>query len=227
MTRIYADPDREIKNLDEFTSLTFFNTDTLPADNSSYHRIVQTVNAVQQGPEAFSRTGKRITVRGLELRATIILPEHDLGADEEAWDRVRLLVVEDNQCNNAPYTIDKLIVKLLSIPPPAQDIFNTLSMYSVPGMERFKIWSDKTYELASSYSSLFAGGLNVSNATFSHLHDSFNIETQILFAKDDYDEMDPATRIEMISCNNLSIVVLSETKESFVDLNYRLLYTDD
>jgi len=108
----------------------------LPAANAAYLTNLGTLHQIAQGSNSFQREGRKIVIKGLELRHLFTLTSTNVPGDTSV--SARLITVLDKQANGAA--------------PIESDIFtlgpNKVSnLYNLDNAQRFSILSDETFEL--------------------------------------------------------------------------------
>lgn len=153
----------------------------------------QIVNPVPNGNLDFQRIGNTITCLSLQLKASITFPD--------STNRVRLLIIQDKQCNGAvPVQADFLTFPLNGIN----------SFINPDSRARFKIHHDKVY----------SGGAQGTVATAVNIYKKINCKTLYNNSTD---------IVSAITTNALYIVLLSDssiTPHPVLEGACRLRYTD-
>ncbi len=117
--------------------LKFFETDTDDAVVAASGVIVlDSANKIAQGATEVRRDGRKCTIRSLQHRFTLTLPEQDAVADPVASDNVRVVWYLDKQANGATAAIANIF---------SDADFH--SFYNLAEQSRFKILSEHEYNL--------------------------------------------------------------------------------
>jgi len=102
---------------------------------AAYITYLGTLNTVAQGAASSEREGRKVVIKGLELRHLFTLSSSAVAANTST--SVRLITVLDKQCNGAT--------------PSETDLFNvatnkTNNMYNLDNAQRFSILSYETMD---------------------------------------------------------------------------------
>lgn len=100
---------------------------------------VNCISAVAQGDGESERTGRRIVLKSLEIRGTIILPDRDAQAVMDVGKTVRFLVVLDKQTNAAQLNAEDVLTD--------NSLFDVNAMVNLEYRNRFTVLADKLFQL--------------------------------------------------------------------------------
>lgn len=193
----------------------FFADDTqLPG--TEHNKGVGTFVQVVQGPGVDQRVGNNIMVKAIELRGSISLPNVATpSADFPNWDRVRIIVFEDEQfnLNTGGNTTGKMMTAIGDDEEADPSLIPTNAFYNPDGFDRFNIMSDKVYTL--NYAMRTAD--NALGGVVTHVADKMHTHSRIKYiAKDG--------SANKIMSRNLSYRIFSETKIARVHLFVRVYF---
>nr|AUH21331.1 hypothetical protein [uncultured bacterium]AUH21337.1 hypothetical protein [uncultured bacterium]AUH21343.1 hypothetical protein [uncultured bacterium]AUH21349.1 hypothetical protein [uncultured bacterium] len=206
--------DKELKYIDTSWSHDF------QQPGAHYSALQQTLVPITSGKSGTNeRIGNTVFIKGIELRGTVIMPSHGFTADYQNWDRVRLLIFDNNSQNELPITAEDV---LDTFPvDQGNPVPSTLSFYNVNGFDKFTIWSDITYGvLSTSNIGTTSGDMG---AAMTHVSQAYNKSLQVKYSGPQSSDFD---QVDNITSNNLCILALSETGAATYNLNMRVYYTD-
>ncbi len=166
-----------------------------------------TVNIIPQGVTESQRVGRKCTIKQINWRFNIILPEKTAAGTPGPPDIVRLIMYLDKQCNGATATITDIL--------EANDFqsFNNLANSS-----RFKTLMDRRYELNYSGCGGVTGTVEQSAVTVS---DAFYMKCDIPI------EFSSTTgALGEIRSNNIGVLAMSETGVCLLGSKLRLRFSD-
>ena len=192
--------------------------------DEDYYHLSQTLVPLELGVKNGERVGRKVWIRGVELRGTIQIPRRVSTSDIPNWDRIRVILFVNRQQNEDPTKVDQLLDKAhVGLDGNNNPVYkeSTLSFYNTNSFRQFDIWSDKTYTLIAP--SLV--GDSVIGATVSHIHEATERGDVIHYSADKYPP--EGARLEsIIPSKNIQLIVLSETLSAAIRLNVRVYYTD-
>ncbi len=198
----FAGPNAEMK---------FHDLDIDDAVIASGGTIAQvTCVQIAEGNGESERIGRKLTVKRINWRYMITMPEQDAVADPAAPDSIRVILYLDKQANGATAAV-------LDIVETADfQTFNNLSNKS-----RFRILCDKKYEL--NYLTLSSDGAGVSSSNSTFLNDTFYKKCNIPI---EYDNSATTGVITSIRSNNIGVLLLGASNIAGFQSKMRIRYSD-
>ncbi len=176
--------------------------------NIAASAITATINIIGQGVTESTRVGRKCTIRRIQWRYQISLPEVDALGTPASGDTVRIILYKDKQANGATAN--------------ATDILEAAvwqSFRNLANSGRFDILMDKLHNI--NYMGLASDGAGVvSQAAVIHNYTFFkNCSIPI--------EFDNTTgAITEIRSNNIGVLLLSATQVAAFESGFRLRFSD-
>ncbi len=181
----------ELKFHDEVTQTTVATTGVL-LDNIP--------TGIVNGTGESERIGRQITGTRLNINGIFTLP----ASAANTSDVVRMMVVQDKQCNGAVFTTAQLL----------QIATNFLSYRNLENSKRFKVWLDKRYVLDSKMQTAAA----TTGAVTRYFKESINLRDMI------FEYSGTTGSISELKSNNLAVFFISEKGFTVVDMVSRMRY---
>ena len=186
--------------------LKFHDLDINDATIAANGTIAQaSVNIIAQGVTEVQRVGRKCTIRNINWRFNIRLPEGT--ASSTTSDTVRVMVYHDKQTNGAAAAVTDILET------DDYQSFNNLSNKS-----RFRTLMDRTYDLNTDLS---GDGTTVDSPRF-NINDSFFKKCNISI---EYDSTTGA--ITEQRSNNIGVLLLSKNGLCTFDSKMRVRYSDN
>lgn len=164
--------------------------------------VEATVNDVVQGVASDDRVGRKCTIRILDVRGQLTLPETTDRADTA--DRVRLVWFVDKQCNGVIATVLELL-----------ETASLDSFRNMPNEGRFDFLSDCTYDLNATCGGPLAFGKLIKGFEF-NCEMTLPIEFQ-----------GNSGLLETIRSNNIGFLMISRLGLASLTWHSRIRFTDD
>ncbi len=188
--------------------LKFFDVSLDDAVVSSAGTITDSINKIGQGVTEKTRIGRKCTVKSIQWRYHLDLPEIDAAADPAASGTVRVIMYIDKQCNGATATVTGIL-----------ETDNFQSFYNLANEGRFKVLLDRNHVL--NYLTLASDGAGVVSSGVVNKNYTFNKACNIPL------EFDSTTgAITEIRSNNIGILLLSNTGVIGFQSEIRLRFSD-
>lgn len=166
------------------------------------------VNLIAQGVTESQRVGRKCTIRSIQWRYKLSLPETDAVATPGAGDTVRTIVYLDKQCNGAAATAALIL-----------QADNYQSFMNVAEEGRFTILMDKVHSL--NYAGLASDGAGV--VSQAGVRRSFAWSKKCNIPLEFNDTTGALTEIRS---NNIGILMVGFTGVSALDSKIRLRFSD-
>jgi len=169
------------------------------------------LNAVPLGTDYFQRVGRKITMKSLHIKGTIV-PTQAVGADY-----LRVMIIYDAQCNKALPATNNLIL-LDANAAPATTSFSEINLNN---RERFKILRDKRF--ASPGCASTTVGLNLDQTMCMNINEFIKLKGLDTM----YDATNGGTAADITS-GSLFILLISTNTNNLWNFNFqtRLRYYD-
>ncbi len=185
--------------------LKFHDVDLDDATISAGGTITNSINLIAQGVTEVDRIGRKCTIRKINWRFTLDLP--NTAAVGNTADSVRVLMYLDKQANGATATVTDIL-----------ESANFHSFNNLANKSRFRTLMDRTYTLES-----MAGAGNGTSDSFSkaHIDDSFykDVNIPLEFSAG-------AGVIGEVRSNNIGVLLISLGGVSGFDSKIRLRFSD-
>ncbi len=179
---------------------------------SSTGTIDDTMCLIAQDVDSSARIGRRCTIRSIFWRWMIFLPEVDAAATASPPDVVRLMIVQDTQCNGVIFTPAEVLVSA------DFQAYNNLS-----NRNRFKILCDKSVSI--NYNTLASDNAGVvSSAQHQRIGSCYLKNVNITIT---YDNTAATGAIGTRRSNNIAIMCISQNGVARLGSVYRIRFTDD
>lgn len=189
----------EMKFLDTIEGLTIFGT--------SGTICAPSLNIVPQDDTQSGRTGRKITIRKIQIRGQAYLPNTLVAAT--TGDTLRMLVVLDQQANGANPTVAQIL-----------ESADTNAFYNMANSSRFRVLWDKKMVMNAT-----AGGAPTATASFGEVYKNIswfkacNIPIE-------YDATASTGALTTIRSNNLMVIGVSNEGIAQVGWTCRIRYSD-
>lgn len=186
--------------------LKFHDLDIDDATIAANGTIAQaSCNIIAQGVTEVQRVGRKCTIRSINWRFNIRLPEGV--ASSTTADTVRVMVYHDKQTNGAAATVTQIL-----------EADNYQSFNNLSNKSRFRTLMDRTYDLNTDLS---GDGTTVDSPRF-NINDSFYKKCNIPI------EFDATTgAITEQRSNNIGVLLLSKNGLCAFDSKMRVRYSDN
>ncbi len=172
--------------------------------------ITPTVNIIAQDVTESTRVGRKCTIRGIQWRYRLELPEYDAQATAASGDICRVIMYLDKQCNGATATALGLL-----------ESDNYLSFNNLANKSRFRILHDKTHVvnytgMASDGAGLVSGNNVFRNVTF-YKKCSIPLE---------FDDSAATGALTTIRSNNIGVLLITAAGVMGMESKIRLRFSD-
>ncbi len=128
--------------------LKFFDLDIDQAADMSGGFILDSVNEIVQGTTESNRLGRKCTIKAIEWRYTVNLPEQDAVATPANGSTLRVILYKDKQCNGETAVITDIL-----------ETADYQSFYNLANGDRFDILLDVAHQI--NYAGLASDGAGV------------------------------------------------------------------
>ncbi len=176
--------------------------------NIAASAITPTINIIGQGVTESTRVGRKCTIRRIQWRYQISLPESDAQGTPASGDTVRIILYQDKQANGATAN--------------ATDILEAAvwqSFRNLANSGRFVILCDKLHNI--NYRGLASDGAGVVSQAAEIHNFSFFKSVSIPI------EFDNTTgAITEIRSNNIGVLLMSATQTAAFESGFRLRFSD-
>ncbi len=169
---------------------------------------IDSVNKIPQGVTEVQRIGRKCTLRSINWRFDIALPEVDAVADPPANDIVRVIVYLDKQANGATAAVTDIV-----------ETADYQSFNNLANKHRFRTLMDRSYDL--NYLTLASDGAGLVSAGAVIIRDSFfkKINVPVEFSA-------TTGAITEIRSNNIGILLLGKSGASAFTSKMRIRFSD-
>lgn len=170
---------------------------------------IDSINKIPQGVTEVQRIGRKCTIRSINWRFRMTLPELDAVADPAAPDVIRVILYLDKQANGATAAVTDILES------DDYQSFNNLANKS-----RFRTLMDREYDL--NYSNLASDGAGVVSASATTISDTLFKKCNIPI------EFDSTTgAITEIRSNNIGVLLLGRAGIAGFDSKMRVRFSDN
>ncbi len=165
---------------------------------------------IAEGNGESQRIGRKITVRQINWRFTIMLPEGDGLANPKNSTTIRVILYLDKQANGAAATVTDIL-----------ETDDWQSFNNLANSKRFRTLMDRTYDVMPK-----AGGGNGTTSDWAEdrISDSLYKKVNIPI---EYDNSAVTGALATIRSNNINMLILSDTSlDATFESKMRIRYTD-
>lgn len=169
--------------------------------------ITDSVNKIAQGTTESERIGRKCTIKSINWRFNVELPEVDASAQPVNPDVCRVILYLDKQCNGAAATVTGIL-----------ESANFQSFNNLANKSRFRTLMDRTYTL-----NVLAGGSNGTTSDWCETvqHDTFFKKVNIPVEFDS-----TAGAITEIRSNNIGLLLISKQGRMSFNSKMRIRFVD-
>ncbi len=165
---------------------------------------------IQQGTTESTRLGRKITIKSINWRWTITLPEFDAQDTPGPDDVLRVILFQDKQTNGATATVTGIL-----------ESADFQSFNNLANKSRFRTLMDRTYAL--NYQSLASDGAAVVSGAALTIQDSFFKKCNIAI---EYDNTATDGSLATQRSNNIAVLLISSSNVSRFASKMRLRFSD-
>lgn len=189
--------------------LKFHDVDLDDAVVATGGTITPTINIIPQGVTEIQRVGRKCTIRSINWRYRITLPEVDALGTPNPSEMIRIILYHDKQTNGAAATVTGIL-----------ESADFQSFNNLANKGRFNILLDKSVSL--NYQTLASDGANVVSQGGTQRDLTFFKKCTIPI------EFDAASGvITEIRSNNLGVLLISSNGICGFDSKFRLRFSDN
>ncbi len=190
--------------------LKFHDVDLDDAAIATAGAITPTINIIPQGVTEKTRVGRKCTIRAINWRYRMSLPELDAGASPSNGDVVRVVMYLDKQANKATAAVTDLL-----------ESANFQSFNSLANKGRFRVLHDKMYDI--NYMALASDNAGVVSSPQVQMSGEFYGKVNIPI---EFDDSASTGVISTITSNNLGVLLIGATAAAGFDSKIRLRFSD-
>ncbi len=188
--------------------LKFHDVDLDDAVIASGGTVTASINLIAQGVTEKTRVGRKCTIRSINWRFNISLPERDAIADPEPAETVRVIMFQDKQCNGAAAPILQI-----------SEVQNYQTFNNLANAGRFRTLVDRTYDMNAP--ALASDGAGVVSQTEWNVNGTFFKKCNIPL------EFDNTTgAITELRSNNIGVLLYSRSGIASFESKIRLRFSD-
>ncbi len=189
--------------------LKFFDLDLDEDPFTTAGAITDSINKIAQGVTEVTRVGRKCTIKSVNWRFLIWLPEQDAVADPLAGDSVRIILYIDKQCNGATAAVTDLL-----------ETANWRSFRNLANTSRFNVLMDKTTSI--NFMTLGSDGAGVVSSAQMNKSGTFFKRCNIPL------EFDASTgTITEVRSNNLGVLLISSNGTANFSSKIRVRFSDN
>lgn len=167
--------------------------------------LLSSVCTIPQGTGESARIGRKVTLRALNFRFVVTLPNTTLASATD--DGVRVIVYHDKQCNGATASVTDIL-----------ESADYLSFNNLANKDRFKILSDKVVDISAT-----AGAYTGTNDTWGDR----GVTRSVYLKLNQPVEFSSTTGvISEIRSNNIGILAVTDAGRIKLEGRIRVRYTD-
>jgi len=191
--------------------LKFHDLDIDDAVVASSGSIAQaSCNIIAQGTTESTRLGRKLTIKSINWRFQVTLPELDAVADPGPVDAVRVILYLDKQANGATAAVTDIL-----------ESADFQSFNNLANKSRFRTLMDRTY--AINYSNLASDGAGVVSSAGENIQDSFFKKCNIPI---EYDNTGTDGALTSQRSNNIGLLLISRSNTAGFNSKMRLRFSD-
>ncbi len=173
--------------------------------------VEDSLNHIAQGVTEKTRVGRKCTIRSVNWRFTLGIPESDAIADPASGDTIRLIMFLDKQANGAAPGVTDILASA------DYQSFNNLANKS-----RFRTLMDRSYTL--NYHSLASDGAAVVSQGNWNENDAFYKKVNIPI---EFDATAADGSMATIRSNNIGVLAISKMGLGAIEGKIRLRFSDN
>jgi len=168
-----------------------------------------TVHVIQQGVTEKQRIGRKCTIRSINWRFNISLPEVDALATPNPSDTIRVILYLDKQANGAAAGVQDIL-----------EFDDFQSFNNLANKSRFRTLMDRTYDM--NYTTLSSDGAGVSSSASYEINDTLFKKVNLPI------EFDSTTgAIGEIKSNNIAVLLVGKNGVAGFASKMRLRFSDN
>ncbi len=165
---------------------------------------------IPEGNGESERIGRKITIRSINWRFTVMLPEADGSANAKNATTVRVILYLDKQCNGTAATITDIL-----------ETNDWQSFNNLANSKRFRTLMDRVYDIEPK-----AGGGNGTTSDWAEARISDTLFKKVNIPIE-YDNTASTGALATIRSNNINMLILSDTSlDATFESKMRLRYSD-
>ncbi len=188
--------------------LKFFDRDLDDTPITTAGAITDSINKIAQGVTEVTRVGRKCTIKSINWRFLVWLPEQDAVADPLAPDSVRIILYIDKQTNGATAAVTDIL-----------ETASWLSFRNLANTARFNVLMDKTTSI--NFLGLGSDGAGVVSQTQVNKSLTFFKKCNVPI------EFDGTTgAITEIRSNNLGVLLISSNGTANFSSKIRVRFSD-
>lgn len=188
--------------------LKFFDREINESPTQQAGTVTNSINLVAQGTTEVTRNGRKMTIKSINWRYTLFLPEQDAQGTPTSSDTVRIVMYVDKQANGATAAVT--------------DILETAGVHSFRNLantNRFVVLCDKQHTLnyrgmASDGAGLVSQGMVINHYTYYK-----KVDIPIEFNA-------TAGAMTEVMSNNIGVLILSYSGVASIDSKVRIRFSD-
>lgn len=188
--------------------LKFHDVDLNDAVIAANGVITGSICLIAEGNGQSTRNGRKCTIKGIQWRYQISLPETNDAPDPVNPDTVRVIMFLDSQCNGAAAAVTDIL-----------ESADFQSFRNLANSQRFSILYDKTHTL--NYPAIAAGAAGTQSTPLVNRSYSFYKKCSITLEWDNTSGV-----ITELKSNNIGVLIVGEAGIAAFDSKIRLRFSD-